>query len=260
MSTGVDPYAAARDKTRDAFKFYVSALVGLGAAMAGGLSFAILPDLSGGLLWGAVACGAAAILAVIYGLWTAHGVLAPRPFDPARLAGGDLRDRLAPFLPSLLPADARTPEALDAKLDALGQVDPMTAGIVADMDRLTAERTKLHGFAAALELDAVAAPARRRLLGAFAAFLVLAAAVTILSGIAEARRKVGETVPMTFTGGWGGYVEALSAACPLPHPRGLAAEGVAGKPFEGWVTATVTGQPCAGVTFSAPARLFARPE
>lgn len=230
MSTETDPYAAARDKTREALRFYVSCLVGLGAVLAGGLSFAILPDLSGTLLWAAVGFGAVAIGTIVYGVWTVHDILAPHPFDPASLTDPAFRARLAPYLPALMPIDAPTPEAVERKLAALAGRD-QTAETVKDIDRLTVERTKLMGFAAALQLDAVAVPAKRRLLGVFVVALAMAAAVTVIGGIAKARLNGGEPVVLWMRGGWAGYVDAVSAACPMPHPDGLAATGKPGAPF-----------------------------
>ncbi|WP_179378616.1 hypothetical protein [Jannaschia marina] len=254
-----DPYAAARKHERGVLEYYIAGLTAIGGAFFAGLSFALLPDLSGPFLWAAIACAVAAAAALLFGLWTVVDVLRGHPFDPTALADPAFKEKVTPFEPILLPPDITSLSGIDDRIEALVAKRPQTEGIVADIDRLTQAKVAYYGFAELIALRDRVEPAKRRLLVVFGIVFALAAAATVLHGIGKEDPDRRVPVTLSLTGGWAGYVSALSAACPMPYPDALTATGKQNSPMQGWWTVTLTGAPCEGVTVSLPARMVLTP-
>ncbi len=242
-----DTYAAARATLRDTAKWYSASLAAFGAALAGGLSFGILPDLGEKFLGLGLIVGVLVFAAILAAIATVQRILFPNAFDSARLSKPRVRTALAPHLGDILPPDIRGLDDLDTKYAAA-----VMAADEDEIERLRATRTELTSFASFLDLQDKIRDANRTILVLFVATCAGIGFLAYLQGVAK-KDAAGKFVPIVFSPGddWSALAQALAEACPVPGP--LAAEGVADKPFAGWWTIRLLGpQPCAGATFTVP--------
>lgn len=242
-----DRYAKARADLRDTAKWFAAALAGLGAVLAGGLSFGILPDLGEKHLGLGIVFGAVVVVAILAAVMTVQELLFPKAFSRDRLKQASVQAMLNPYLDELLPSDIGSLEDLWAKYE--------NADSEQETARFRAILSKVTSFAAYLTLQNQVRKANRIILVLFVVVCVCVASLAYLQGLAK--RESGQSyVSVRFAPGkdWQDLAAALSRACPASDP--ISAEGLADKPFEGWWTVRVK-QPeaCAGAQFSVPAAI-----
>jgi hypothetical protein len=249
MAEDPDTYAAQRAGLRDTAKWYSGALAALGAGVAGGLSFGVLPDLGAEHLLTGVLVGALVFATILVAVLLMQGILFTAPFGATELATPSVQALIAPHLRTLLPADAQTVAELQQKLDA---------ATGADRTRLRTALQKVESFAAYVDL-------RQKILRTNAVILVLFVVASLgigylsyLKGMAlKAANPPPEAVTLLIGKDWAGLAPALAAACPAGER--LAVLGRADQPYDGWWTVTVKGPAaCAGATLTVPAALVER--
>ncbi|MBK4215336.1 hypothetical protein JJJ17_05290 [Paracoccus caeni] len=253
-----DIYAGSRKELRETVKWYVAALTGLGAILAGGISFAVIPDLSGGYLLLGALLGIAALVAVLIGLWRVQALLFSSAFGVSKLTDTRIATDLAPHLKELLPGDVADMAALEKMLEDEEKQSPPN---LAEIKRLEDLRTKVVGFAAFQDLEYRMRRTNRCLLTLFCVTCALLAVLTYLHGQAKiaAAGGTGSAIDFMPQGGWSAYAEGLEDACPLPSSGIFPAIGKPNQPVEGWWMITLNGPVCRGVTIAVPEAVVRRP-
>ncbi|MEM7753683.1 MAG: hypothetical protein AAF230_09730 [Pseudomonadota bacterium] len=266
-----DPYHSWRANLREVLKWYVAALVGLGALLASGLTLAVLPGLQGGSLYFVAVLGAIVIVLLLRGIWNVHLILFIRPFPRTRLEcapeNDALRRKLAPHLATMLPGQETWLSQVQVKGRALEETDPDLRALdrlnqarkdarddksvsAADYNKLENTQFKINSFASYLDLEE-----RVRILNAdlMISFVVAVAFTAFLTVYAE-RNKTAEPAmtEIVFDPGgstWWSYASRLQAACGVGpfDSKGRPSEGL-----DGWWTITLEGPDCKGVTLSVP--------
>lgn len=245
MAEDKDVYKEARDALRETAKWYSASLAALGAALAGGLSFGILPDLGDEYLAVGIAVGLVVFVAILAAIVLVQEILFPKTFHGSRLKERSIKRLLRPYLPTLLPKDLPTLEAVEAKLKIETAQD--------EIDRLRKITAKVESFAAFLDLQR---KIRRTNWTILILFVIACAGIGYLAYLQGIAKKAGgaDYVPVAFSpgDGWSALPAALAQACPGKMP--LEAEGKADTPFKGWWTIRLKEpQACAGAAFSVPA-------
>lgn len=252
MADDKDRYAEARASLRETAKWYSASLAALGAALAGGLSFGILPDLGEKYLGIGILVGVLVFCAILAAISLVQEILFPKPFDRDMLDKDTIRTQVAPFLDELLPNDIRTLEELRTKWQA-----STSAGNDAEIKRLRTVYAKITSFAAFLDLQHKIRNANR---GILFLFVVACAGIGFLAYLQGVAKKAADDdyVAVEFSPGpdWSGFSAALAEACPGRDP--ISAEGKSDAPFDGWWTIRLKGpDACAGAEFAVPAAVVA---
>lgn len=247
----LDIYAPSRQSLRETVKWYVAALTGIGAVLAGGVSFAIIPDLRGPYLWAGLALGIATLAGVLLALWRVQTLLFVRPFGETRMTEPAIAAGLKPYLPTLLPGGITDWKGLTRKLANEKAKTPANADEIARLERLKA---KITGFAAFQDLERQVRRANAELLVLFLLVCIGLALLTFLHARAKAASAEADAVAIRFDPGadWSGYVTGLARNCASATQGGFAAKGVPDKPFPGWWRITLDGPACHGVVLSVP--------
>lgn len=246
MAEAADLYAEARVGLRDTARWYTTSLAALGAALAGGLSFGILPVLGEDQLLTGLAVGGSVLFCILVAIILMQNILFPRAFAVDELKRPDVQRLLQPHLRELLPIGVAT-------LDDLANEIANSATPQDRRNTLRAAQTKITSFAAFLDLDR---KVRRTNWGILVLFVVACAGIgylAYLKGIAEAEKQQPEEKAVQFSpaAGWVKLAEDLSRSCPGAGP--FSATGKPDTPFVGWWTITLTAPaPCAGIMVSVP--------
>lgn len=250
MAEESDSYATARSGLRDTAKWYSASLAALGAGVAGGLSFGILPDLGADHLLTGILVGGLVFATILLAILLMQSILFSAPFGATELADPAVKALIAPFLRTLLPADVVTVDALLRKLDA--------APDLAERTRLRTALQKVESFAAYVDLRRKIIRTNWIILGLFVVACAGIGYLSYLKGIAEkARNAPPEAVELVVGPAWAGLAGALARDCPVGEK--VAGLGKADMPFDGWWTVTIK-EPaaCAGAVFAVPAALVGR--
>lgn len=247
MADDKDRYAEARASLRDTAKWYSASLAALGAALAGGLSFGILPDLGGKYLGIGILVGVVVFCSILAAIFLVQEILFPKPFGQDMLDKTSVRTQVDPFLDELLPNDINSLDELHSKFNA-----SKTAGNDAEIRRLRTVYAKITSFAAFLDLQR---KIRRANWGILFFFVVACAGIGYLAYLQGVARKAADDsyVAVEFSPGmdWSDFAEALAAACHGETP--MPAEGKSDAPFDGWWTIRLKGpDACAGAEFAVP--------
>jgi hypothetical protein len=253
MASPDDPYMAARTSLRETFKWYTAALAGLGAIVAGGVSFAILPDLSGDELMQAIVVGTIVFLVILVSIVITQSMLFVEPFPRDQINQDQrLADEVRALQRDLLPSDIADFAQITSKLNVA-----IAAKDKSEIIRLRTVDEKIGSFAAYLDLRRKLKRAGWQLLFLFVIATVGISYLAFLQG--RAKREDTAAVPVTFAPGaeWSRLAASLSALCGNgAGPRGTApfsATGEADAPFPGWWSIQIQGPgPCAGVEIAAP--------
>lgn len=249
-----DIYAVSRKDLRDTLKWYIAALCGIAAALAGSISFAIIPDLKGDALLKGIILGAALLGIVLAALSMVYSLLAVTPFGAERLRDKQLTVALAPYLPELLPGDVPDMDALDRMLKDEEAQQPRN---LAEIQRLEALAVKVSSFGAFLDLERRTRETNAWLLALFCLGCVLLVMLTSIHASAKAQTGVG-AMAIQFAPGasWSDYAARLAETCPGAT---YSATGKADAPMKGWWTITLDGPVCKGVTIAVPAAVVSVP-
>ncbi|AYD00098.1 hypothetical protein [Neorhizobium sp. NCHU2750] len=245
MAEEKDRYAEARDGLRETAKWYTASLGAVGAALAGGLSFGILPDLSGENLRTGLFVGAGVFAAILIAVTKISEILFPQPFSEEKLDDEAVKQMIAPYLVQLMPYDM--PTIQDARAKRAPGNSP------ADRQRARAVLEKVTSFAAFLDLRVKVRETNMTILYLFVAACAGIGYLSYLQGMAKKAEAEGY-VPITFSPGpgWTSLTTALAAACPTSSGL-ISAEGKADSPFEDWWTVRLKDpQACSGASFAVP--------
>lgn len=256
MASG-DPHASDRAAIRSTLKWYATFLVGLGTALAGTLSFAILPDLGPRYIgWGALT-GGLALLSILMGLVIVRDLLYLRPFHSGRLQEPAIKAALAPHLDDILPDDIQTVEEIAQRRTAEAAKPSPN---LKELERLEAIGGRVRSAGSFLDLHRKIEAANRQLMGLFVAFCVLIALLVYVQALAKADKATdsdptANMVPLQFSPGtgWADYAGAVAQTCKLDQNGVIGAMGTADSPYDGWWTIVLKGPHCAGVTIAVPA-------
>ena len=252
-----DPYKSSRDALRETVKWVAASLAALAAAVAGGISVSILPDLTGRDYWITIAVGALIICAILLAIYYIQEMLSIKLFPINRLYDKRSPDRIAlkPYEKEILPHDL---ESIEDFLDAYDKAKKIAD--IKEIRRLRSVKAKIVSFASYLSLRRRTRNATRILLVVF--FLVCAgiAYLTSLHGSAKQRLAVGDSVPIEFSPGvgWADVAAALADACGSTsgavEGSGFRAKGRADVPSKGWWRIEISApETCAGVYLTVPA-------
>ena len=189
-----DPYAPWRKSLRETLKWYVAALSAFGTLLLGGLSFGILPDLQGRDQYFVMALGFIAILLVLKALWEVQKVLQVRSFARERLREDAVRERIEPYLDTLLVGagtvvpltEGQELKTLDDLLEARRIARFATPPDLARLAEIEAIIGPTAGFGAYQELQAEIDVLNRNLAGIFVLVAGLAMAITAFWGTHKA--------------------------------------------------------------------------
>lgn len=244
MSDSADRYAEARTALRDTARWYTTTLAALGAALAGGLSFGILPVLKDSHLVKGLAVGGIVVVCILIAIILMQNILFPRAFGAEEIKGTKVAKLLGPHLKQLLPKDIPDIAALDAKI-AISTGD--------ELAELRQVQFKITSFAAFLDLERKIRATNGWILALFVVACLGIGYLAYLKGIAEAAKDEGKQVAVRFDAGpgWNKLAQELAVSCPGPGP--FPATAVGDTPFTGWWTITLTAPgPCDGIVLSVP--------
>lgn len=245
-----DPYLGWRASLRETMKWYVAGLTGLGTLLAGGMSLAILPELSGQRLIQGLWIGGAVLVCFLLALWRITDTLTVRPFDYGKIA------RMHREL-SLYVREKTTYVDFAALETALTEAEDAATRDEDSISSLANARLQVISFASYLSLQKKVLMTNLIVLGLFLLICLGVGRLTWLQAQAKSDAG-GEKVAVRFLpgDGWRGYADALAATCAIPA-GGMVAKGVADQPFAGWWTITLEGPDCKGAVISVPDAVIA---
>lgn len=248
-----DSYAGSRAGLRDAAKWYAAAISALGAAVAGSLSFGIIPDLGENHIQQGVIVGGGVLAIILAGIYIFTSVLFPRPFGAEKLDQAKYSKLVTPYLSQILPSGTANLADLKAQL-----ATALAAHDDDEVDRLRLVSNEVTGLASFLDLTRNIRNANILLVVLFLVACTGLGYLSYLHGLAKAEAASGATVAVTFSPGtdWTGYAGLMTRTCGPDAKGSYAAKATQDKPFDGWWTLTLTGPgACGGVTLAVPGTL-----